>query len=103
MLYGFPCEMEFSPRVSESHSSSSDPGKRLGWIWRPVVRKIHIAWKTIQNAFSRILYTLRHDNQAKYTLNVEYHEDHVRRIYLTTVLNMGESRKYGSSHLHHTT
>ena len=30
--------------------------------------EIHLAWKTIQNAFSRILCTLRHFNQAKYTV-----------------------------------
>ena len=47
----------FSPQVSESHSSG---------IWKLVERKIHLAWKTIQNAFSRILYTSRHVNHAKY-------------------------------------
>ena len=36
-----------------------------GGIRRRVVRKIHLTWKTIQNAFSRILYTLRH---FKYTV-----------------------------------
>ena len=33
---------------------------------RTMVREIHLTWKTIQNAFSRILYTLRHVNHAKY-------------------------------------
>ena len=28
--------------------------------------EIHLTWKTIQNAFSRILYTLMHFNQVKY-------------------------------------
>ena len=30
--------------------------------------EIHLTWKTIQNAFSRILYTIRHFNQAKYNV-----------------------------------
>ena len=30
--------------------------------------EIHLTWKTIQNAFSRIFCTLRHFNQAKYTV-----------------------------------
>ena len=50
--------------------------------------EIHLAWKTIQNAFSRIFYTLRHFNQ------VAAHENHVRWIYLTTVLCMGKGQKY---------
>ena len=29
--------------------------------------EIHLTWKTIQNSFSRILYTLRHFNQANFT------------------------------------
>ena len=30
--------------------------------------EIPLTWKTMQNAFARILYTLRHFNQAKYTV-----------------------------------
>ena len=46
----------FSPRVSESRPSRV--AMRVGFWdewW-----EIHLTWKTIQNAFSRILYTLRH-------------------------------------------
>ena len=43
----------FSPRVSESRPSRL----RRGWL----------TWKTIQHAFSHILYTSSHFNQAKYT------------------------------------
>ena len=52
----------FSPRVSESRPSrvATRVGFRDEW-W-----EIHLTWKTIQNAFSRILYTLRHFNQTKY-------------------------------------
>ena len=92
ILYGFPCEMDFSlfsPRVSESRPSRA--ATRVGFEdewW-----EIHLTWKTIQHAFSRILYTLRHFNQAKY--NVES-----CRLWkpcemdLTTVLCMEESQKY---------
>ena len=54
----------FSPRVSESRLSrvATRVGFRDEW-W-----EIHLTWKTIQNVFSRILYTLRHFNQAKYTV-----------------------------------
>ena len=65
ILYGFPCEMGFfSPRVSESRPSRVATRVGFGDEWW----EIHLTWKTIQNAFSRILYTLRHFNQAKYTV-----------------------------------
>ena len=54
----------FSARVSESRPSRVATRVRFGDEWW----KIHLTWKTIQNAFSRILYTLRHFNQAKYTV-----------------------------------
>ena len=41
--------------------SRSDEGFGDEW-W-----EIHLTWKTIQNAFSRIFYTLRHLNQVKFT------------------------------------
>ena len=47
ILYGFPCEMDFSPLVSESHPR----GKWFGGIWRLVGQTIHLKWKTIQNAY----------------------------------------------------
>ena len=46
-------------------ASTADMQSRVGFgdeWW-----EIHLTWKTIQNAFSRILCTLRHFNQAKYT------------------------------------
>ena len=54
----------FSPRVSESRPSRVATRVGFGDEWW----EIHLTWKTIQNAFSRILYTLRHFNQAKYTV-----------------------------------
>ena len=53
-----------------------------------------ITWKTIQNAFSRILYTLIKLNKM---CKVADHENHVRWIYLTTVLCMGEGQKYAKN------
>ena len=38
--------MDFSPLVSESH-----PRRVSGGIRRLVVRKIHLTWKTIHNAY----------------------------------------------------
>ena len=73
----------FSARVSESRLSrvATRVGFEDEW-W-----EIHLAWKTIQNAFSRILYTLiKLDIMCK----VADHENHVRWIYLTTVLCKGE-------------
>ena len=54
----------FSSRVSESHPSRVATRVGFGDEWW----EIHLTWKTIQNAFSRILYTLRHFNQAKYNV-----------------------------------
>ena len=54
----------FSPRVSESRPSRVATRVGLGDEWW----EIHLTCKTIQNAFSRILYTLRHFNQAKYNV-----------------------------------
>ena len=54
----------FSPRVSESRPSRVATRVGFGDEWW----EIHLTWKTIQNAFSRILYTLRHFNQAKYNV-----------------------------------
>ena len=54
ILYGFPCEMDFS------HHESPNPtrvAKRRGWDSETSGEKIHLTWKTIQNAFSRIHYT----------------------------------------------
>ena len=53
----------FSPRVSESRPSRVATRVGFGDEWW----EIHLTWKTIQHAFSRILYTLRHFNQAKFT------------------------------------
>ena len=50
--HGFPCEMDFSPLVSESHH-------RRMWLGRDLEtcgQKIHLTWKTMQNAY--LLYTL---------------------------------------------
>ena len=80
----------FSPRVSESRPSRVATRVGFGDEWW----EIHLTWKTIQNAFSRILYTLRHFNQAKYTVQSCRSWNHVRWIYLTTVLCMGECQKY---------
>ena len=63
------------------------PESRFGDEWW----KIHLIWKIIQNAFSRILYTLMHFNIMR---NVADHENHVRWVYLTTVLCMGKCQKY---------
>ena len=54
----------FSQRVSESRPSRVATRVGFGDEWW----EIHLTWKTIQNAFSRILYTLRHFNQAKYNV-----------------------------------
>ena len=58
----------FSPWVSESRPSRVATRVAFKDEWR----EIHLTWKTIQNAFSRILYTLRHfksrPNQAKYNV-----------------------------------
>ena len=60
ILYGFPCEMDFfPPRVSKSHPSH---------LWRWFGDRwweIHLAWETIQNAFSCTLSPSRWINQAK--------------------------------------
>ena len=53
-----------------------------------------VAWKSMQNAFSGIFYTLRHIIHAKYMRKVVMYENIVRCIYLTTVLCLGEGRKY---------
>ena len=64
ILYGFPCEMDFS------HHESLNPPSRLwtrvgfGDKWW----EIHLTWKTMQNAFSRILYISMHFNHAKYNV-----------------------------------
>ena len=47
----------FSPLVSESDEGG--------------IRRLHLEWKTIQNAFSRILYTLRQFNQSEYTVQTK--------------------------------
>ena len=60
MLYGFPCEMDFSPLVFVSHPRR----KRLGGIRRLVVRKGHLTWKIIQNA-----YVLAKSNKYKISLS----------------------------------
>ena len=54
----------FSPRVSESRPSRVATRVGFGDEWW----EIHLTWKTIQNEFSRILYTLKHFNQAKYNV-----------------------------------
>ena len=51
----------------------------------------------IQNTFSRIFYTLRYVIMLNTLRKVGYLENYVRWIYLTTDLNMGESRKYARS------
>ena len=54
----------FSPWVFESRPIRV--ATRVGYAdecW-----EIHLAWKTIQNAFSHILYTLGHFNQAEYNV-----------------------------------
>ena len=67
------------------------------WIFSPGVFESHpesLATRVRQNAFSRILYTSRHVNHTENTpRTVEYHENHVRWIYLTTVLYMGVGQK----------
>ena len=83
----------FSTQVSESH-----PPKlivpRVGFEWW----EIHLSWKTIQNVFSRLLYTSRHVNHDNALSKVEDHENHVGWIYLTTVLDMGDSQKYAHNY-----
>ena len=64
ILYGFPCEMDFSHHESPNPTQvACDRRVGFGDKWW----EIHLTWKTIQNAFSRILYTSRHVNHAKYT------------------------------------
>ena len=69
--------------------------------------EIHLTWKTIQNAFSRILYALQVTFVMLNTCTlrkIEDHENHVRLIYLTTVLYMGKVRNMGEtchSPVHH--
>ena len=77
--------MDFSHHESPKipHESRSDEGG----IRRRVVRSP----SHIQNAFSRILYTLI---KLNIMCKVADHENHVRWIYLTTVLCMGEGQKY---------
>ena len=53
----------FSPRDSESRPSRIATRVGFGDEWW----EIHLTRKTIQNAFSHIIYTLRLFNQAKYT------------------------------------
>ena len=54
ILYGFPCEMDFS-----HHESPNRVGFGDEW-W-----EIHLTWKSIPNAFSRILYTSKHANTLR--------------------------------------
>ena len=55
--------------------------------------EVHLTWKTIQNAFSHILYTSRHINHVLSILqNVEDHESHARCMYRRTVLHKGKVR-----------
>ena len=56
--------------------------------------EMNLAWKTMQNAFSRILYTLTPVNHPKYIAQIWKSWNHLRWTCLTTVLNMRESRKY---------
>ena len=62
ILYGFPCEMDFS------HHESPNPARFDSETIRRQVLRNPSHMKNIQNAFSRILYTLRHFNQAKYNV-----------------------------------
>ena len=80
----------YSPRVSESHPSrwrrgwnSETSGEKSISLGKPY--KMHfLAYFTVQGTLVMIN-TLR---------KVEDHENHVRWIYLTTVLYMGERQKY---------
>ena len=54
--------------------------------------------ETIQNVFSRILYTLI---KLSIMCKVADHKNHVRWIYLTTVFSMGESQKYARRLIDH--
>ena len=54
----------FSPRVSECRPSHVATRVGFGDEWW----EIHLTWKTIQNAVSCILCTLKHFNQAKYNV-----------------------------------
>ena len=83
ILYGFPCEMDFS----HHKSLATRVGYRDEW-W-----EIHRTWKTIQKKYFIVYFTFQGDLIMPNTLRIiEYHENHVRWIYLTTVLNMGEVR-----------
>ena len=85
----------FSAQVSESHRSRLWR-KRRGRVWfGDESWEIHLSWKTIQDAFSRILCTSSYVNHSKYVIlcQVKDNENHVRWIYITPVLNMGESRE----------
>ena len=77
----------FSPQVSESHSSRR---VGFGYEWW----EIHLTWKNHTECISRILYTSRHVNHDKCITHGWRSWNHVRWIYLETVLYMGNSRKY---------
>ena len=85
----------FSAQVSESHRSRLWR-KRRGSVWfGDESWEIHLSWKTIQDAFSRILCTSSYVNHSKYVIlcQVKDNENRVRWIYITPVPNMGESRE----------
>ena len=70
-LYGFPCEKDFL-------TSLQIPPESLATRWD------FVTYFTLQGALI-IINTL---------FKVVHHENHVRWMYLTTVINMGERRKY---------
>ena len=90
-VWFYPCEMDFSHHESQNFIRVA---KQWGWdsetsgeisISRGKLYKMHfLAYFTLQSTVI-MLNTLH---------KVEYHENHVRWIYLTTVLYMGESQKY---------
>ena len=91
ILYGFPCEMDFS-----HHESPNPTGVACneGQILRLVVRnpsRMKIHKKCIFSHTFTLQGTLVMLNTLR---KVEYNENHVRWIYLTTILCMGESQKY---------
>ena len=83
ILHGFPCEMDFSHLRIPLWWDSETCGEKSISHGKPY--KMHfLAYFTLQGALI-MLNTLR---------KVEDHENHVRLIYFTIFLNMGDSRKY---------
>ena len=83
ILYGFPCEMVFSPRVSNITRGWDSETSAEKTISHGKPYKIHFLVNFTLQGTLVMLNTL---------LKVKDHENHVRWIYITTVLYMGKVR-----------